>query len=123
MRMLSGLESSGPFHYPWSVSVEPILHRYGICDSLQANAVICVMHPCDRWHRRRRPSYKSNRLCRGREVLFSECGFLPVDGIPGHIPITFIRWDEKAGLRGMRYAPNDRRAQGAMERRPAYEKE
>jgi hypothetical protein len=24
---------------------------------------------------------------------------------------------------GMRYAPKDRRAQGAMERRPAYEKE
>jgi len=31
------------------------------------------------------------------------------------------RWDEKAGLPGMRYAPNDRRAQGAKERRPAMQ--
>jgi hypothetical protein len=28
------------------------------------------------------------------------------------INAAFIRWDEKAGLRGMRYAPNVRRAQG-----------
>src|SRR5271169_6489393 len=32
------------------------------------------------------------------------------------------RWDEKAGLRGMRYAPNVRRAQGTMKRRPAMKK-
>src|SRR2546427_8070952 len=32
------------------------------------------------------------------------------------------RWDERAGLRGMRYAPNDRRAQGTMKRRPAMKK-
>src|SRR5882762_5088011 len=38
-------------------------------------------------------------------------------------PITLlIRWDEKAGLRGMRYAPNVRRAQGTMKRRPAMKK-
>jgi hypothetical protein len=43
---------------------------------------------------------------------------------PCHIPIIspFIRWDEKAALHGMRYAPNDRRAQVAMERKPAHEK-
>ena len=40
-----------------------------------------------------------------------------------HYPIIrLIRWDEKAGLRGMRYAPNDRRARGAIERRPAVKK-
>src|SRR5712671_3199260 len=33
-----------------------------------------------------------------------------------------IRWDEKAGLHGMRYAPNDRRARSARERRPAVKK-
>src|SRR5713226_4866717 len=40
------------------------------------------------------------------------------------LPITaaFIRWDEKAGLHGMRYSPNDRRARGARERRPAVKK-
>src|SRR5216684_2949397 len=38
-------------------------------------------------------------------------------------PVTaFIRWDEKAGLHGMRYAPNDRRARGARQRRPAMKK-
>src|SRR5260221_4409117 len=38
-------------------------------------------------------------------------------------PITRLtRWDEKAGLHGMRYAPNDQRARGAMERRPAVKK-
>jgi len=26
--------------------------------------------------------------------------------------LLFLRWDEKAGLHGMRYAPNVRRAQG-----------
>src|SRR6202140_1493025 len=31
---------------------------------------------------------------------------------------AFIRWDEKAGLRGMRYAPKDRRARGTKKRRP-----
>src|SRR5713226_6960667 len=35
---------------------------------------------------------------------------------------AFIRWDEKAGLRGMRYAPNVRRAQGTKKRRPAMQK-
>ena len=35
--------------------------------------------------------------------------------------MPFTRWDEKAGLPGMRYAPNDRRAQGAEERRPAMQ--
>src|SRR6266436_6066831 len=42
-----------------------------------------------------------------------------------HRPIEctpLIRWDEKAGLHGMRYAPNDQRARGAMERRPAVKK-
>src|SRR3974390_958527 len=38
-------------------------------------------------------------------------------------PVTRLtRWDEKAGLRGMRYAPNVRRAQGTMKRRPAMKK-
>jgi hypothetical protein len=32
------------------------------------------------------------------------------------------RWDEKAGLRGMRYAPNDRRARSTKKRRPAMQK-
>jgi hypothetical protein len=45
----------------------------------------------------------------------SECGISCLGG-SGHIPITpFIRWDEKAGLHGMRYAPNDRRARSATE--------
>src|SRR5882724_11095994 len=34
----------------------------------------------------------------------------------------FPRWDEKAGLHGMRYAPNNRRALGTRERRPAVKK-
>src|SRR5216683_76391 len=34
----------------------------------------------------------------------------------------FPRWNEKAGLRGMRYAPNHQRARGARERRPAVKK-
>ena len=45
---------------------------------------------------------------------------------PVHFPLdstsaitAFTRWDEKAGLRGMRYAPKDRRARGAKKRRPA----
>jgi len=33
------------------------------------------------------------------------------------------RWDEKAGLRGMRYAPNVRRARGAIEKETGYEKD
>jgi hypothetical protein len=33
-----------------------------------------------------------------------------------------IRWDEKAGLHGMRYAPNNRRARSTRERRPAVKK-
>src|SRR6266852_3717719 len=37
-------------------------------------------------------------------------------------PARFIRWDEKAGLRGMRYAPNVRRARGTKKRRPAMQK-
>src|SRR5260370_25220002 len=36
---------------------------------------------------------------------------------------AFHRWDEKAGLRGMRYAPNVRRAQGTIKRRPAMKKD
>src|SRR5439155_1594884 len=36
--------------------------------------------------------------------------------------LALIRWDERAGLRGMRYAPNVRRAQGTMKRRPAMKK-
>src|SRR5260370_29004069 len=49
-------------------------------------------------------------------------------GVPlsTQIDVTYrcalIRWDEKAGLHGMRYAPNDRRARGARERRPAAKK-
>src|ERR1700719_1846959 len=39
-----------------------------------------------------------------------------------HSIIPFHRWDEKAGLRGMRYAPNVRRAQGTKKRRPAMKK-
>jgi hypothetical protein len=41
---------------------------------------------------------------------------------PGPSQLTrtaLIRWDEKAGLRGMRYAPIDRRARRTKERRPA----
>src|SRR5260370_40423761 len=44
----------------------------------------------------------------------------PVAG--GLLGGRFIRWDEKAGLRGMRYAPSNRRARGARERRPAVKK-
>src|SRR5258706_7317165 len=36
--------------------------------------------------------------------------------------IELIRWDEKAGLGGMRYAPNNRRARSTRERRPAVKK-
>src|ERR1700680_2323700 len=36
--------------------------------------------------------------------------------------LALIRWDEKAGLRGMRYAPKVRRARGAKKRRPAMKK-
>src|SRR6202162_3912298 len=42
-----------------------------------------------------------------------------------HRPVElapFLRWDEKAGLRGMRYAPKVRRAQGTKKRRPAMKK-
>src|SRR5882724_8976322 len=35
---------------------------------------------------------------------------------------ALIRWDEKAGLHGMRYAPNNRRARSTRERRPAVKK-
>src|ERR1700687_4936749 len=35
---------------------------------------------------------------------------------------AFSRWDEKAGLHGMRYAPNDRRAFKHKKRRPAMKK-
>src|ERR1700730_13521009 len=35
---------------------------------------------------------------------------------------ALIRWDEKAGLHGMRYAPNNRRARSTRERRPAMKK-
>ena len=32
---------------------------------------------------------------------------LPVTGFPDTCPVSpLLRWDEKAGLRGMRYAPN-----------------
>src|SRR6266436_5896291 len=37
-------------------------------------------------------------------------------------PTALIRWDEKAGLHGMRYAPNNRRARSTRERRPAVKK-
>src|SRR3984893_7412392 len=36
--------------------------------------------------------------------------------------IRLTRWDEKAGLHGMRYAPNNRRARSTRERRPAVKK-
>jgi hypothetical protein len=36
---------------------------------------------------------------------------------------AFTRWDEKAGLRGMRYAPNDRRARGRKEKETGYEED
>src|SRR6266436_2062333 len=43
--------------------------------------------------------------------------------IVGQLPVTaLIRWDEKAGLHGMRYAPNNRRARSTRERRPAVKK-
>src|SRR6202163_3926737 len=43
--------------------------------------------------------------------------------LDSHMTMTpFHRWDEKAGLRGMRYAPNVRRAQGTKKRRPAMKK-
>jgi hypothetical protein len=35
---------------------------------------------------------------------------------------AFIGWDEKAGLHGMLYAPNNRRARSTRERRPAVKK-
>jgi len=47
---VSGLEPSGPFVCPGSVSVEPLLLRVEICDHPLANAVIGVMHQCDYWH-------------------------------------------------------------------------
>src|ERR1700738_4468560 len=37
-------------------------------------------------------------------------------------PARLTRWDEKAGLHGMRYAPNDRRAFKHKKRRPAMKK-
>jgi len=40
---------------------------------------------------------------------------------PVELPL-FIRWDEKAGLRGMRYRSQRLTRQGAMERRPAMMK-
>jgi hypothetical protein len=36
---------------------------------------------------------------------------------------VFIRWDQEAGLHGMRYAPNNRRALGAREKETGYEKD
>src|SRR6202162_215769 len=42
-----------------------------------------------------------------------------------HRPVElapFIRWNDKAGLHWMRYAPNVRRAQGTKKRRPAMKK-
>src|SRR6266699_1657900 len=36
--------------------------------------------------------------------------------------MRLTRWDEKAGLHGMRYAPNNRRARSTRERRPAVKK-
>src|SRR5579864_5243397 len=42
-----------------------------------------------------------------------------------HRPVELARltrWNEKAGLHGMRYAPNNRRARSTRERRPAVKK-
>ena len=36
---------------------------------------------------------------------------------------AFTRWDEKAGLRGMRYAPKDRRAHGRKEKETGDEED
>jgi hypothetical protein len=52
---------------------------------------------------------------------------VPINAVLVHTDFKFpiarlLRWDEKAGLRGMRYAPNVRRAQGTMKRRPAMKK-
>ncbi len=48
------------------------------------------------------------------------------DGTPPCVPAKLRMSDnsfhEKAGLHGMRYAPNDQRARGARERRPAVKK-
>jgi hypothetical protein len=37
--------------------------------------------------------------------------------------LALIRWDEKAGHHGMRYAPKDRRARGAKEKEACYDLE
>ena len=49
----------------------------------------------------------------------------PCDFIPGERGENdnHTRWDEKAGLRGMRFAPNVRRARGAIEKETGYEKD
>ena len=41
---------------------------------------------------------------------------------PSIYTFKLTRWDEKAGLHGIRYAPNNRRAQSTRERRPAVKK-
>jgi len=48
MRMLSGLEPSEPFLCRWSVSVEPLHPSLSYYRGSQANAVIGIMHRCDR---------------------------------------------------------------------------
>src|ERR1700674_2150553 len=41
----------------------------------------------------------------GRDVLFSEYGFQPTNGIPGHIPIPFIRrYPDQVVVRPLRNA-------------------
>src|ERR1700722_16410978 len=50
---------------------------------------------------------------------YRTCGFL---AIFTSAVTAFTRWDEKAGLHGMRYAPNDRRAFKHKKRRPAMKK-
>jgi hypothetical protein len=49
----------------------------------------------------------------------------PHEHQPGslHTESCIIRWDEKAGLHGMRYAPNNRRARGTREKETGDEED
>src|SRR5258708_4080978 len=51
-------------------------------------------------------------------MLSQDYSWVSLPAIVGQFP----KWNEKAGLRGMRYAPNHQRARGAREREPAVKK-
>src|SRR5258706_3233072 len=55
-------------------------------------------------------------------AITSECPVIQEQSGKSRSTSRLIRWDEKAGLRGMRYAPNNRRARSTRERRPAVKK-